>query len=161
MQKILRCLLTQQDRGLLTSPQWSQLTYWTRLNNSICSRNLKLPTRRGQTPSREKVYGQLRQRLISNLQATIGYNDKRHVWTSKGEASDLRTLQRQAWLWWHHALRLFYCQWYCYIRQNEWNSNLTSNQLGHNWLFQQDNDPKDTSEMVLGWIKHAYINPLK
>lgn len=33
--------------------------------------------------------------------------------------------------------------------------------LGHNWVFQQDNDPKFRSNLILDWIKQTKIISLK
>lgn len=58
------------------------------------------------------------------------------------------------------------CQWYCSITQSGWNYQILHRhlkstarrlKLGQVWVFQQDNNPQHTLEVVFHWIKQANI----
>lgn len=84
-----------------------------------------------------------------------GHNHEKYVWRSKGDSVKTKNTDINV------KQGLLCCQWYWYIAQSGWNDDgglpshsSTSPQinsrwlkLGDSWMFQQDSDPKRTSEL--------------
>lgn len=84
-----------------------------------------------------------------------GHNHEKYVWRSKGDSVKTKNTDMNV------KQGLLCCQWYWYIAQSGWNDDgglpshsSTSPQinsrwlkLGDSWMFQQDSDPKRTSEL--------------
>ena len=107
--------------------------------------------------------------LWSDKTELFGHNDDRYVWRKKGDACKQKNtiptvklggalLQAAGAL--HKIDGIVRWENYVNILKQQLKTSVRKLKLGRKWIFQMDNDPKNTSKVVAKWLKDSKVKVL-